>query len=438
MNSLKNLVIIAILAAVGYGVYQSLIRNNAEPAPPGVAPVWPTAPKVELPSAVASRPVGGPLALSAPPAQAAVTLPAANTTAYPTSPAAAMPATIPPLSPPPLSPPADQTSGPGAVPPLAVPPIATPAIADTSNSRNATPPSNTVQLPSSPAAPPEAQLQPPDTVRNLTPPREVFGSPAGITPPLAAVPADGLLQSKFADFMAEVQKKLDEKKFVEAHFALSMLYGNPDLPPEQAKQVTRLLDQLAGTVIYSRQHYLDPPYLTQQGDTLEKVAQKYSVPWQLLARINGLMPPEAAFDDQVTKDQPLPLGMQLKIVRGPFDAVVHLDKRELTLVVHDRYAGRFSIGLGTQPNLEGDYTVRDKMLHPAYRAPNGAAVAPGDPGNPLGAAWIGLGDNVGIHGTADPYAVGRDGNPGAICLGQRDLEDLYGILSVGSRVTIMR
>ena len=93
--------------------------------------------------------------------------------------------------------------------------------------------------------------------------------------------------------MDAVQKKLDEGKLAEAHLALSTLYGNPDLPADQAKQITDLLDQLAGTVIYSRQHYLEPAYVTQPGDTLDKVAQKYSVPWQLLARINGLMPPGA-------------------------------------------------------------------------------------------------------------------------------------------------
>ena len=51
MNSLKNLMIIAVLAAVGYGVYVSLSRNNVDSGqPPGVADGWPAAPKVELPS----------------------------------------------------------------------------------------------------------------------------------------------------------------------------------------------------------------------------------------------------------------------------------------------------------------------------------------------------------------------------------------------------
>ena len=64
MNLLKNLLILAVLAAVGYGIYVSLTRNNVDPdQPPGVAEGWPAGPKVELPSAKPSPPPGGPLAL---------------------------------------------------------------------------------------------------------------------------------------------------------------------------------------------------------------------------------------------------------------------------------------------------------------------------------------------------------------------------------------
>jgi hypothetical protein len=274
-------------------------------------------------------------------------------------------------------------------------------------------------------------------VRNLSPPPAdaALGGAAPSTTPAA----DSALQARFAAFMDAVQKELEAGKLAEAHLALSKLYGNPDLPPEQAKQITDLLDRLAGTVVYSRQHYLEPAYTTQQGDTLERVAQKYNVPWQLLARINGLMPAGAAMADASTKDQPLPVDMSLKVIRGPFDAVVRLDKHELTLMLQDRYAGRFTVGVGRdQPKLDGNYTVRDKALSPAYYGPDGMNIGPNDPKNPLGSAWIGLTDRIGIHGVNDPQSIGRDDNRGSICVGDRDLQDLYGILSVGSRVTIMR
>ena len=65
-------------------------------------------------------------------------------------------------------------------------------------------------------------------------------------------------------------------------------------------------------------------------------------------------------------------------------------------------------------------------------------ISPNDPKNPLGRAWIGLTDRIGIHGVSDPQCVGRDDNRGAIGVADRDLQDLYGILSVGSRVVVMR
>jgi hypothetical protein len=251
----------------------------------------------------------------------------------------------------------------------------------------------------------------------------------------ASSAADSLLQNKFAAFMAAVQKKLGEGKLAEAHLALSTVYANPDLPPEEARQITNLLDQLAGTVIYSRRPYLEPACVVQQGDTLDRIARRYTIPWQLLARINGLMPPGASGFDEAQKDQPLPPGRQLKVVRGPFEAVVHLDRHELTLLVQNRYAGRFVIGVGRDElNLEGNFTVCDKRPLPIFSTPD----QPNNQTGTLGAAWIGLTDRIGIHGTSNPQAIGRDDNRGTICVAERDLQDLYGILSVGSRVTIMR
>jgi hypothetical protein len=239
---------------------------------------------------------------------------------------------------------------------------------------------------------------------------------------------DNNFQGKFAEFMQAVQKKLDEGRLSEAHLILSSLYDNPDLPQSQARQLAEMLDQLAGTVIYSRQHFLEQPYIVRPGDTLDQIADKYNVPAILLARINGIRDP-----------QQLEPGQELKVVRGPFNAVIHLDRHELSLMMEGRYAGRFAIGVGCdQPKLEGTYVVREKKINPPYRGPDSITVPGGDPRNPLGKFWIGLSNNVGLHGTVDPQNVGRDDNRGTICLGDRDIDDLYGILSVGSRVVIQR
>jgi LysM repeat protein len=438
MNLLKNLMILAVLAAVGYGVYLSLSPNNTDSRSSVDAPT------VELSGAKPSLTPGGPLALggssagnsgvsslgpaslSPPPlAGGPRNDPFGGTTS---TPAAPYPATgssaVTPITPPPPLPSNNPTATLGAPrPPEAAP--------------DTTLPTGTGSASGVPALPPGNQSSASSAVRNLGPPPEIAANGGGA--PAADKATNDLLQRQFAELMEGVRKYLDEGKLTEAQLALSILYANPRLPAEQAKQITELLDQLAGTVIYSRRSYLEPPYAVQPGDTIERIAQKYKLPWQLLARINGLMPPGAPNSDETVKDQPLPVGKELKVVQGPFDAIVSLERRQLTLMVQNRYAGRFPIGIGRdQPKLDGQYTVGQKQLNPTYYGPDGITIAPNDPKNPLGGAWIGLTDRIGIHGTADPHSVGRDDNRGTICVGDRDLQDLYGILSVGSRVTILR
>jgi hypothetical protein len=451
MNSLKNLMIIGVLAAVGYGVYVSLSRNNVDTEQPFGAP------KIDLSGAKATTPRSLPLGGSSTPSAG---LGAFGSSGLPSS-------ATPQLTPPPLAssatsiPPADLTAGASAMPSRSptIPPLNPPSFSPPTPPTGSTvAPTATLGNPMSPDAVPstpqvvagatataiavplsENPRSSGGVVRNLDPPPSIASPSAA--PPKAAAPRsfDSSLQSTFNAFMDAVRRKLDEGKYAEAQLALTTLYGNPDLPPDQARQITELLDQLAGTVIYSRQHYLAPPYVTQPGETIETIAQKYNVPWQLLARINGLMPPTASNADESTKDQPLPAGKELKVLQGPFDAFIQLDKRELTLMVQNRYAARFRIGVGRDiQKLEGEYTVRNKTFNPTYYGPDGVNIGPNDPKNPLGIAWIGLTDRVGIHGAPDPLSVGRENDRGTICVGDRDLQDLYGILSVGSKITIVR
>lgn len=234
--------------------------------------------------------------------------------------------------------------------------------------------------------------------------------------------------------MDQVYRNLDAGRLADAHVALSRFYRQPGLTSQQNRKVTELLDQLAGTVIYSRHSLLEPPYVVRPGDTLQSIAERYDVPPQLIANINGIRDPRG----------PQP-GQELKVVRGPFHAVIHLDDYELTMMLGKLYAGRFPISIGRdQPDLEGAYVIADKGVGPTYYGPDGATFDEHDSRNPLGSLWLGLGDRVGqatrigIHGTNDPQHIGRDAPRGNIGLDRRDVEDVYGILSVGSRVIIQR
>ena len=100
---------------------------------------------------------------------------------------------------------------------------------------------------------------------------------------------------------------------------LTQWYGNSTLSPPESEQVQSLLNQLAGTVVYSNQSCLVPPYVVRSGDTLESIAKQYDVPWQLLAKINGIPASDLV--------QP---GQQLKVIHGPFSAAVDLSKGQMS------------------------------------------------------------------------------------------------------------
>jgi hypothetical protein len=220
--------------------------------------------------------------------------------------------------------------------------------------------------------------------------------------------------------MQQVKLDLDHQRFGDALLNLSQLYGNPDLPmpSAQARDVTLILDQMAAKVIYSRENWLENPYLVQSGDTLDIVADRYRVPALLLARINCIRDP-----------QNLPPGKPLKVLKGPFSAYISTDRSEMTLMLDGRYAGRFSLVLSSDlGQTSGFYSVREK------RPPATAGHAPGK-------QWIELtstSGNITLQGTNDTrIANGRDSRA-TVWLSEQDMDDVFGILSVGSRVIIQR
>lgn len=224
--------------------------------------------------------------------------------------------------------------------------------------------------------------------------------------------------------MQSVQSKINSGEWYQALFTLSLQY-NAETPPADRQRLLDILDPLAAKVIYSKEHLIEAPYDVRRGDTLNSVAQRYNVPWQLLANVNGLTDPEA-----------LTPGMQLKVIPGPFRAEVDVNGRELTLFVGRLYAGRFPISVGSDPSPPaGEYRVNDKQAGRTYYAADGRTIPVEDPRNPYGQIWIDLGGDVCIHGSPSSDA---DARMGCISLSPADANDLYGILSKGSAIVIRR
>jgi LysM repeat protein len=242
---------------------------------------------------------------------------------------------------------------------------------------------------------------------------------------LVASEGSGVGANSFQSIMQSVHAKIDGEAWHDALIKLTPYYNDPTLSADEFSQVVDLLDPLAGKVIYSTEHLIEPAYQPQPGDTLMNVADRYEVPWQLLANINSIENPEA----------PL-AARELKVVRGPFRAEISLSNTELTLFVGKLYAGRFTVTVGSDPApVPGQYQINDKQPGRTYYAGNGQTIPIDDPNNPYGRVWLDLGNNFCIHGSSPNSA---SPGQGCIALTARDAGDVFGILSKGSSVVISR
>ncbi len=180
-------------------------------------------------------------------------------------------------------------------------------------------------------------------------------------------------------------------------------------------------------------------YTIKSGDSLSKIAaqQDLAIEWLLLARINKIADPRRIRVDQ-----------QIKIVQGPFHAVVTKTDYRLDLYADKTdtdgnrlYIRSFPVGLGEfDLTPVGSWIVKtdSKLINPRWVNPRtGEPFAADDPENPIGERWIGLTGTdanteiktgYGIHGTIEPDSIGKQRSMGCVrCLPQH-VEVIYEML----------
>ena len=117
--------------------------------------------------------------------------------------------------------------------------------------------------------------------------------------------------------------------------------------------------------------------------------------------------------------------------------VVSIPDRKLALVEDDRVLRvyRVAVGAPVTPSPTGEFKVVSRLSNPTYYHP-GVVIPPGR-NNPLGTRWIGLDRRgYGIHGTNEPWTIGKPASHGCIRMAKADLEQLFDEVQVGDVVEI--
>jgi hypothetical protein len=367
VESLKSILLLVVLSVVGYGVYVAL--NHAPPSEPtSIAPEWnPGGPDAKAPpGGVANSTSGG-------------------------ATSAGVPASNPWLAAP---------SGAGRMD--AASRDSVPTRNDQMISLGQTGPAGLRPPPSDPSAQGySSQSVPADA------------APSVQNPSSGQAVIDSQTQARFEyeASMRAAQTLASQGKLIEALRELSRWYAHPAVPPEDQTQLVDFLGQLAGTVIYSRKSFLAAPYTVRAGDSLESVAAEYQVPWQLLAKINGIDNPNNLMP-----------GQELKVVRGPFTAQLtqeNAGRAWLAMFVDGLYAGRFPV--------QGQWNKPDGT-YPVVKFPSN------QPGViPTTGPYISLGGDLHLRLPDDAHNGEQ-----AVSISPQDMSDVFDILSERSQVTIRR
>ncbi|MBW4500797.1 MAG: L,D-transpeptidase [Scytonema hyalinum WJT4-NPBG1] len=134
------------------------------------------------------------------------------------------------------------------------------------------------------------------------------------------------------------------------------------------------------------------------------------------------------------------------LVPQPTYLKISLSRRQVTLYRGKTQIKSYPIAVGRRgwQTPIGNFRVREMLENPTWIHPlkKGIAIPGGDPENPLGRYWIGFWTNgknwIGFHGTPNPESVGKAVSHGCIRMYNKDVEELFSLVGIGTPVTVVR
>lgn len=293
------------------------------------------------------------------------------------------------------------------------------------------------QIPADPAGvPPAPVTQTPvtQTPTTQTPTTQTQSAPATST-------EAGILQRAADD-------KIKSGDLVTARKLLSQALASSSATESEKSAIRQRLGAINEDLVFSPKVYAGDSfvetYTVASGDALAKIARKreLATDWRLIQRVNRISDPRK-----------ISVGQKLKLVRGPFHAVVTKSAYRLDLYMGSPdepaswvFVKSYAVGLGEDNGTPtGSFVVKknSKLVNPYWVNPRtGEKFEADDPKNPIGEFWIGIegvGDSApyvgyGLHGTIDPDSIGKQRSMGCVRMGAADIAQVYELLIDGVSV----
>lgn len=166
-------------------------------------------------------------------------------------------------------------------------------------------------------------------------------------------------------------------------------------------------------------------YAIRSGDTLGKIARKKNTTVELIKRRNQLA------------SNYIIAGRSLSLWTTPFIIAIDKSNNTLTLRTRNEIVKVYPVSTGKHNSSPvGEFVIKHRYADPVWFH-KGDVVAPDDPKNFLGTRWLGFDlPQYGIHGTIDPENIGKQVSSGCIRMRNEDVQELYDLVPMGTKVTI--
>ncbi len=176
-------------------------------------------------------------------------------------------------------------------------------------------------------------------------------------------------------------------------------------------------------------------YSVKSGDALSRIAKKFGTTVEAIKRSNKL-----------NKNNIFP-NQTLHIYQAKWNIKISRKKYLLYLYDGEDIFKIYHIGLGRlNKTPTGGFKIKNRIKNPIWYPPNGDPVILNDnPKNPLGSRWMALEGidseteglkGFGIHGTINPESIGKNESNGCIRMVNKDVEELFSLMTLGTKVTI--